>query len=94
MIKVLINGCNGKMGQELAKAIKLSQDFEAVCGVDRIDTGDNPFPVFTNITDINIVPDVIIDFSVPVATFAILEFAKKHSIPTVVATTGFPQHKD
>ena len=89
MIKVLINGCNGKMGQELAKAIKTSQDFEAVCGVDRMDTGDNPFPVFTNITDIDIVPDVIIDFSVPVATFAILEFAKKHSIPTVVATTGF-----
>jgi len=88
-MKVLINGCNGKMGQEVVKEIKLDEDVEVVCGVDRVDSGDNGFPVFTNINDINIIPDVIIDFSVPSATFNILEFAKKHSIPTVVATTGF-----
>lgn len=34
-------------------------------------------------------PDVIIDFSVPQATFGILEFAKKNHIPIVIATTGF-----
>ena len=88
MIKVLINGCNGKMGQEVAKEIKITQDVEVLCGVDRIDTGDNNFPVFTNIDDINLIPDVIIDFSIPEATFKILEFAKKHKIPTVIATTG------
>ena len=74
MIEVLINGCNGKMGQEVAKEIKLTQDIEVLCGVDRIDTGDNNFPVFTNINDINLIPDVIIDFSIPEATFKILEF--------------------
>ncbi len=89
MIKVLINGCNGKMGQELAKAIEIAPDIETLCGFDRQDTGDNKFPVFTNINDINLIPDVIIDFSIPIATFNILEFAKKHNIPTVVATTGF-----
>ena len=88
MIKVLINGCNGKMGQEVAKEIKITQDVEVLCGFDRIDTGDNNFPVFTNINDINLFPDVIIDFSVPEATFNILEFAMKHKIPTVIATTG------
>lgn len=88
-MKVLINGCNGKMGQEVAKQVKLDEDCEVLCGVDRIDLGDNGFPVFTNINDINLIPDVIIDFSVPAATFNILEFAKKHSIPTVIATTGF-----
>lgn len=88
MIKVLINGCNGKMGQEVAKEIKITQDVEVLCGVDRIDTGDNNFPVFTDINDINLIPDVIIDFSIPEATFKILEFAQKHKIPTVIATTG------
>lgn len=88
MIKVLINGCNGKMGQVLAEEIKLTQDVEVLCGVDRIDTGDNDFPVFTNINDINLIPDVIIDFSIPEATFKILEFANKNKIPTVIATTG------
>lgn len=89
MIRVLINGCNGKMGQEVAKAVTLTPDIEVLCGVDRIDTGDNNFPVFTNIDDINVIPDVIIDFSVPEATFKILEFANKNKIPTVIATTGF-----
>ena len=88
-MKVLINGCNGKMGQEVAKQVKLDEDSEVICGVDRIDLGDNVFPVFTNVNDINLIPDVIIDFSVPAATFNILEFAKKNSIPTVIATTGF-----
>lgn len=89
MIKVLINGCNGKMGQEVAKAVTETPDIEILCGVDRIDTGDNNFPVFTDINNINLVPDVIIDFSIPEATFKILEFANTHKIPTVVATTGF-----
>ena len=88
MIKVLINGCNGKMGQEVAKEIRKTQDVEVVCGFDKIDTGDNSFPVFTDINKINLIPDVILDFSVPQATLNILEFAHKNKIPTVIATTG------
>ena len=89
MIKVLINGCNGKMGKEVASAINLTPNIEILCGVDKIDTGDNNFPVFTDIEKINLIPDVIIDFSIPEATFNILKFANKHKIPTVIATTGF-----
>lgn len=89
MIKVLINGCNGKMGQVLAKEILQTPDIETLCGVDRTDTGDNSFPVFTNIADITLIPDVIIDFSIPESSFKILEFAKNHNIPIVIATTGF-----
>lgn len=89
MVKVLINGCNGKMGQEVAKRVLLTPDIETLCGYDKIDFGDNNFPVFTNISEINLIPDVIIDFSIPEATFTILEFAKKNKIPIVIATTGF-----
>lgn len=94
MLKVLINGCNGKMGQEVARRIKETEDIETLCGVDKIDTGDNAFPVFQNVEDINLIPDIIIDFSIPKATFAILEFAKKNKIPTVIATTGFSDEEN
>lgn len=94
MLKVLINGCNGKMGQEVAKRIKETEEVETLCGIDRIDTGDNAFPVFQKIEDINLVPDVIIDFSIPKATFAILEYAKENKIPTVIATTGFTNEEN
>ena len=60
MVKVLINGCNGKMGQEVAKEIAITPEIEVLCGFDRIDTGDNNFPVFTDINDIkNKIPTVI-----------------------------------
>lgn len=91
MIKVLINGCNGKMGQELAKAIEKDDKFQTICGVDRIDTGDNKFPVYTDIEKISEEPDIIIDFSIPTATFNILQFAIKKHIPIVIATTGFSE---
>ena len=94
MLKVLINGCNGKMGQEVARRIKETEEVETLCGVDRVDTGDNSFPVFQKIEDINLEPDVIIDFSIPKATFAILEYAKKNKIPTVIATTGFSEEEN
>ena len=89
MLKILVNGCNGKMGQEVVKQVENTENAIVLLGVDRIDSGDNNFPVYTNIQEIVEKPDVIIDFSVPDATFKILEYAIKENIPTVIATTGF-----
>lgn len=89
MINVLVNGCNGKMGQEVIKAVQNDNNFEVLCGVDVKDTGEYIFPVYTKIEDIKDKPDVIIDFSIPKATMNILKYATKYSIPIVIATTGF-----
>ena len=77
------------MGQEVAKQIRVLENFEVICGLDKFDAGDNPFPVYTDVNDIKETPDVIIDFSVPVATLRILEYAANKKIPIVIATTGF-----
>ena len=90
MIKVLINGINGRMGQEVLAAVKKNPDFEVCCGVDKVDT-ETSVPVYTYIKSIVEKPDVIIDFSVPEATMNILEYAREKSIPLVIATTGFSQ---
>lgn len=88
MIKVLINGCNGKMGQEVLNAINNNENFEVLNGVDIKENPDYIFPVYTNTNEIKEKPDVIIDFSVPVATMKILEYAKENNVPIVIATTG------
>ena len=93
MIRVLVNGCNGKMGQVVSKIVTDTPDIEMLCGVDKADTGDNKFPVYTDLSKIETMPDVIIDFSIPEATFNILEFAKAHHIPVVIATTGFSEEQ-
>ncbi len=89
MMEVMVNGCNGKMGQIVCELVDKNENMILKCGTDKIDTGYLTFPVYTDLTQIPEKPDVIIDFSVPVATFQVLEYAKKNKIPIVIATTGF-----
>ena len=89
MIEIMVNGCNGKMGQIVSELINKNENMVVKCGVDRENNEDYKYPVYTNLENIKEKPDVIIDFSVPVATFKVLDFAKKQNIPVVIATTGF-----
>lgn len=92
-MNILINGASGKMGGEVARAIEGQADCKVVCGVDCVDNKTTKFPIYTNINDIKEKVDVIIDFSIPVATFEILKYAKKTKTPIVIATTGFTQEQ-
>lgn len=94
MIKVLINGCNGKMGQEVAKIVNTDNDLVLVGGFDRENTGEYTFPVYTNYNDIIDKPDIIIDFSIPAATMNALEYSKNNHVPIVIATTGINEEQN
>lgn len=90
MIKVLISGANGKMGQAVAACVSETADMVVVAGVDKIpDARENSFPVYSNFSEVVEVADVIIDFSRPDALPSLLEFAEKKQIPAVLATTGY-----
>ena len=88
-IKILINGCNGKMGQEVAKKARIMEGIEVLGGIDQFDSGDNFFSVYSDFNEIKELPDVIIDFSVPISSMKVLDFAVDKKIPIVIATTGF-----
>lgn len=88
MIKILINGINGRMGQEVLKEVNTMPEFEVCAGVDK-EPSTKPIPVYNDIKLIKEKVDVIVDFSTPEATLNILEYAKENSTPIVIATTGF-----
>lgn len=94
MLEVMVNGCSGKMGQIVCDLVEQSDDFVLKCGFDKNVTGEFAFPVFSKIEDILEKPDIIIDFSVPVATFKILEYAVANHVPIVIATTGFSNEEE
>ena len=95
MIKVLINGINGKMGSEVAKLVKNNPSMHLLGGFDRHILHNLPYKVFNDFDDIFEKPDVIIDFSTPEATIHLLTFALVKKIPLVIATTGFsPEQKE
>ncbi len=96
MIKVIMNGCNGKMGQVISRLIADSKDMEIVSGVDVNDAIKNDYPVCKNIADCKEKADVIIDFSHPASLSSVLEYAVNTSTPAIIATTGLSaeQKKD
>lgn len=93
MINVLINGCNGRMGQVLVNEIDRFPELLLSSGFDIYDEGKNTFPVYSKIEDIKEKPDVIVDFSIPISTFNILNYAVKNKVPIVIATTGFSKEQ-
>ena len=89
MINVLINGFNGKMGQEVLAQINSNDNFTCICGTDIDDGNFQGIKVYSNPEEISEKIDVIVDFSIPKASLNILEYANINHIPTVIATTGF-----
>ena len=71
MLNVLVNGCNGKMGNVVCELIAENDNMQVIAGFDKVSYSDSKFPIFTDINSINITPDVIIDFSLPVVTLNI-----------------------
>lgn len=92
-MKVLISGATGRMGIEVANAIEKQDDIQTICGFGIGENKDSKFPIYDKTENIKEEVDVIIDFSIPKASFEILEYAKKHKIPAVIATTGFTEEE-
>lgn len=92
MTEILLNGYLGKMGRVITAAINERSDCKIVAGVDYTVTDEAfPFPVFRGYDDVNILPDVIVDFSNPAALDGILKFALAKNIPAVICTTGLTE---
>lgn len=89
MTKIIMNGCNGKMGQVITRLVSEDSECEIVAGFDVNDSIENTYPVFTNPDEFTGEADVVIDFSHPSALTNILTYCKKRKLPVILATTGF-----
>ena len=88
MIKVIINGCSGKMGKVVYNLVKNDPELAVAAGIDPFGESSD-FPVFKSPSDCNVDADVIIDFSTASAIPALLDFSVEKQIPVVLCTTGF-----
>lgn len=93
MTRIIMNGCNGHMGQVISGLVASDADAEMAAGIDMADNKDNGYPVFTNIIDCDVEADVIIDFSSPKALDGVLAYSVEHQVPVVLCTTGLSQEQ-
>lgn len=88
MTRIIMNGCNGKMGQCITGICKADPDVEIVAGIDVYDGIDNEYPVFKDIASCYVEADVVIDFSNAAAVDSLLDYCSIRQIPVVLCTTG------
>ncbi|SNX55091.1 4-hydroxy-tetrahydrodipicolinate reductase [Thermoanaerobacterium sp. RBIITD] len=92
MLKIIINGCNGKMGKVIAKLASENPEYEVVAGIDQNSTSYD-FPVYKSLDEVKEDGDVVIDFSYHTAIPALLKSAVNKKLPVVIATTGLSEEE-
>lgn len=89
MTRIILSGCNGKMGQVITDILKDDTKAVIVAGIDIKQNIINSYPVFQNFSKCNVEADVIIDFTSPVNLDNLLEYAVNNRIGCVLCTTGY-----
>lgn len=91
MIKILMHGCNGRMGRMISNLAKEDDNVCITVGVDINETSYEGYPVHTALADCVEDYDVIIDFSTAAVIPSLLEFAVNNNKPLVLCTTGLSE---
>lgn len=94
MTRIIMHGCNGKMGQVITGLCKDDETIEIVAGIDISDHLKNGYPVFTNIEECDIPADIIIDFASAKAVDSLLDYSVLRRIPVVLCTTGLTKAQE
>ncbi len=88
MIRLIVSGCNGKMGKVVSATALAQEDVEIVCGFDINNESSMGYPVYSNPDEFDGMADVIIDFSHPDMLEGLLRYAVRTHTSVVIATTG------
>lgn len=91
MLKIIISGCNGHMGQTVATLAHADPEVEIVAGFDAVADKRDTFPVYADPLEFGGTADAIIDFSSPAALSSLLNYCVSRQIPAVLCTTGYSE---
>ena len=91
MTKMIMHGCNGRMGHVIIDLVKEDKDIEVVAGVDAYGESSYDFPAFKSLEECNVAADVIVDFSNASAAEGLLAYCEKTSTPVVLCSTGLSE---
>ena len=94
MVKMIMHGCNGRMGQVISSICQEDSDIQIVAGIDPYDGIENSYPVFQRIEDCKVEADVVVDFAAASAVDSLLKYCVQHQLPVVLCTTGLSEEQN
>jgi len=93
MKKIILSGCNGRMGRAVAALCQNDPEIELAAGFDILGQSTGEFPVFSNPAQCELAADALIDFSNPAALEGLLDYARRTRTPLVLCTTGYSREQ-
>ena len=93
MIRIIICGCNGHMGQTVTRIAGEREDTEEVAGIDKYKGVENKYPVYDDLSECDVKADAVIDFSAPAALTGLLEYGRKTGTPLIICSTGYTKEQ-
>ena len=93
MTRILMHGCNGKMGRMITELVKNDDSAVITAGVDTYTGIPNDYPVFESISQCDAEADVVIDFSNAGAVDGLLDYCAEKKLPVVLCTTGLSEEQ-
>ncbi len=93
MVKVIMHGCNGAMGQVISALAEEDEELEIVAGIDLNTERKNGYPVFSSLDECTVEADVIIDFASAKAVDHLLDYCGRTGMPVVLCTTGLSEEQ-
>ena len=93
MIKIIMHGCNGKMGQVISDIVEQDDNAVITAGIDIVDNRPNSYTVYTDIKQCDAEADVVIDFSSAAAVDPLMEYCEKRNLPLVLCSTGLSEEQ-
>ena len=93
MTKIIMLGCNGRMGQMITDMVKQDDECTIVAGNDIVDNRDNGYPVYTKLADCDVEADAIIDFTSATDFESRMDYAVDKQIPIIECSTGLSEEQ-
>ncbi|GAA3022147.1 4-hydroxy-tetrahydrodipicolinate reductase [Tetragenococcus solitarius] len=91
MLHIILNGCFGRMGQEIQEEINQNKELTIVAGIDRTQQ-EADFPVYQTLADVTEAADVVIDFSHDNSVATLVDQCVQKKLAIVIATTGLSEN--
>jgi 4-hydroxy-tetrahydrodipicolinate reductase len=89
MQKILLCGCNGRMGQTVSRLCAGRKDITVAAGCDTLGEPTFDYPVYKTPREYQEKPDVVLDFSNPASLNGLLGCCCDKKIPLLLCTTGY-----
>lgn len=93
MTKVLMHGCNGRMGRIITALVQEDDQVEIVAGVDAYQGAENSYPVFDSLEKCDVDADALIDFTNASALGDVLQYCVKKKMPVIFCSTGYSKEQ-